>query len=848
MMAICASTPALFSSFIATFITAERSVTAVGTVLGSVVFNHTCIISGCILASPGCLMHIPIVDSFRDLFFFAVAIIGFIIAVADDKVTAIESWCLFGVYVLYLIACVSWGRVELFMRRLFKDAHGFSHDTASLDTFHPLKEITVSHDTTPIDTFHPLKETLTALPKLESQNNMNSAQSTMSRSMSRDWLIDLEVFDHSFERLPSRLTNVGVMHSFRPESLAKALSNADPIKNEAVSSRLTSFHSSMANTAYHQAAQEHEHVQPGPVTSSHVSFDSVLALFANLGKARSDAKKQHGDSWTKPHTHALLNADVDDSGFEVMGGRQGLEIDRLAGRKGIELDRRVWSSKIFRNPYEEACYVWNEGSSYTKVSFLLEFFWMVMAWLSLSWFRDKGWFSTGVVVGVGWIIVQNIYLTYWLEKSACIIGITTGAMGTIFGAAGRSIPNFFCALYVARQGKSVLAAGTVWGSQVWLLSVCLGLPWAIYSTTTGKSVTVQGSTLLSLWMGLFYLFFIVLCMVSKWRLNRWHGYFSLFVYLCFSVFVYCSTIKTTFAENIFQGPKGAPASLFEQEQVQKYYEVVGPVDAGGQGNCHWTHKEAMHWGSICQGKYPTCSMGKSQSPIDIKTGDLIVLPTSQTIGWNIPDKSFEEYAHFVKGRGAESAVESYNGHTFEVAHINATFTYNDVDYTLKGFHMHTLSEHTFDGEHTSLEIHFVHTTRNVSADSKVLVVAAFFKAADGHGSPSFIRQLVEASANLNDVPKTVVPVDFAEVAQTVMIGSLEHRGSGSNVAFIPNFRNYIVYKGSFTTPPCTEGVQWILLRNPVYIYEDDAKALSELMGDNFRPVLPLNGRFVTTSV
>ena len=45
-----------------------------------------------------------------------------------------------------------------------------------------------------------------------------------------------------------------------------------------------------------------------------------------------------------------------------------------------------------------------------------------------------------------------------------------------------------------------------------------------------------------------------------------------------------------------------------------------------------------------------------------------------------------------------------------------------------------------------------------------------------------------------------------------------------------------------------EGVQWILLRNPVYIYGDDAKALAALMGDNYRPVQPLNGRVITTSV
>jgi carbonic anhydrase len=45
-----------------------------------------------------------------------------------------------------------------------------------------------------------------------------------------------------------------------------------------------------------------------------------------------------------------------------------------------------------------------------------------------------------------------------------------------------------------------------------------------------------------------------------------------------------------------------------------------------------------------------------------------------------------------------------------------------------------------------------------------------------------------------------------------------------------------------------EGVQWILLRNPVYIFEEDYVDLHELLGDNYRPVQPLNGRVVSTLV
>ena len=99
-------------------------------------------------------------------------------------------------------------------------------------------------------------------------------------------------------------------------------------------------------------------------------------------------------------------------------------------------------------------------------------------------------------------------------------------------------------------------------------------------------------------------------------------------------------------------------------------------------------------------------------------------------------------------------------------------------------------------------MHSVHTTDDDAAENKVLVVGVFFNTADGRNSPSFIRELVEAIPKLNATATPLVPVNFFEVAQTVMIGSLEDQGS-VELGFIPNFKNYMTYQGSFTTPPCT---------------------------------------------
>ena len=308
--------------------------------------------------------------------------------------------------------------------------------------------------------------------------------------------------------------------------------------------------------------------------------------------------------------------------------------------------------------------------------------------------------------------------------------------------------------------------------------------------------------------------------------------------------------KGASAEKIVQGPAGPPGPPGAGGgQVEKFYHAAS-AHAPVQGGCHWAYSGADgpdSWGSICAGTFSNCAAGTSQSPIDVATGSLVTAAAAPTLGWSIPDTTAAQYVNYAKGSGGDTAYESFDGHTFNVEHIKATFAYENVAYTLTHFEMHTRSEHTVDGEHSDLEIQFVHTTEDPAAANAKLIVAAFFKIEPGQGSPTFIRQLAAAVPKLTGTPAGVVHIDFAEVAQTVMIGSLAHRGATA-ASFTPNFKNYMAYQGSVTAPPCTEGVQWLLLRNPVYIYGEDYAALHSLLGDNFRPVQPLDGRVVSSSV
>ena len=305
--------------------------------------------------------------------------------------------------------------------------------------------------------------------------------------------------------------------------------------------------------------------------------------------------------------------------------------------------------------------------------------------------------------------------------------------------------------------------------------------------------------------------------------------------------------KGASAEKIVQGPAGPPGPPGAGGgQVEKFYHAAS-AHAPVQGGCHWAYSGADgpdSWGSICAGTFSNCAAGTSQSPIDVATGSLVTAAAAPTLGWSIPDTTAAQYVNYAKGSGGDTAYESFDGHTFNVEHIKATFVRE------RGVHADALRDayavkHTVGGEHSDLEIQFVHTTEDPAAANAKLIVAAFFKIEPGQGSPTFIRQLAAAVPKLTE-RHGVVHIDFAEVAQTVMIGSLAHRGATA-ASFTPNFKNYMAYQGSVRTAVHRRRAVAVAEESCVHMGKTHA-ALHSLLGDNFRPVQPLDGRVVSSSV
>jgi carbonic anhydrase len=212
-------------------------------------------------------------------------------------------------------------------------------------------------------------------------------------------------------------------------------------------------------------------------------------------------------------------------------------------------------------------------------------------------------------------------------------------------------------------------------------------------------------------------------------------------------------------------------------------------------------KGPEHWGDLSE-DFISCKVGRNQSPIDIdKT--IITSPTKL--------KTFQRFP-------AVNIVN--NGHTvqadFKTGNIMVVDT---IMYEMKHVAFHTPSENTIKGKSFPLEAHFLHT--GPKGNSAVLAVM-FEEGAENKALAKLWQQM----------PKT--KVQPKKLSAKVLASELT-----------PRDKTYYRYNGSLTTPPCTEGVIWIVMKTPMTASKSQIAAFKKVMRqDNNRPIQPLNGRIV----
>ncbi|KAH6878184.1 hypothetical protein J4E91_000233 [Alternaria rosae] len=204
----------------------------------------------------------------------------------------------------------------------------------------------------------------------------------------------------------------------------------------------------------------------------------------------------------------------------------------------------------------------------------------------------------------------------------------------------------------------------------------------------------------------------------------------------------------------------------------------------------------FNWASLAP-ENEACKSGMNQSPINI---DATITAASGRPVLDIPD--------------AEVIFENL-GTTIEVV-VNGTTSYAGTNFRLVQFHMHTPSEHHINDEYFPLEIHMVH--QGVDDESQLAVIALMFEISSGD-SASMIQSL---SSSLADIAtpgtKTTISsgIDFTDVVETLKTSDIQQ------------------YSGSLTTPPCAEGVTFLIVKDPLPVSVEDFNAIKKIVKFNSR--------------
>jgi len=160
-----------------------------------------------------------------------------------------------------------------------------------------------------------------------------------------------------------------------------------------------------------------------------------------------------------------------------------------------------------------------------------------------------------------------------------------------------------------------------------------------------------------------------------------------------------------------------------------------------------------------------------------------------------------------------------NGHTVEFEYeTGSKLTYGGDDYSLLQFHFHTMSEHTINGTRYPMEAHLVHQ----NSTGGLVVIGIMIE--EGAENP-FLK-------NFSDNLPAAAGFDYHSSGK-VTVGDL-----------IPSHGGYFTYSGSLTTPPCSEIVTWIVMKEPVQASAAQIENFHAIMHDNYRPLQDLNGRAV----
>jgi carbonic anhydrase len=236
-----------------------------------------------------------------------------------------------------------------------------------------------------------------------------------------------------------------------------------------------------------------------------------------------------------------------------------------------------------------------------------------------------------------------------------------------------------------------------------------------------------------------------------------------------------------------------------------------PASCAAQGTTpSWSYSgksgDSRSWGKL-DPAYSLCDSGTTQSPVDIRTKHL----------------KMADLPPLVLDYRPVTLNMIDNGHSIQVNYPKgSTLTVGGHVYALTEFHFHHPSENRENGKALPLEAQLVHT----DASGKLAVVAVFFDL----GGPNLLLDVL-----WRNIP--------AEKDKAVSVSAASITASD----LLPANRGYYTFAGSLTTPPCSEGVTWYVLKNHSTISKEQLDVFAKLYKKNVRPLQKMGGRAIQQS-
>lgn len=253
-------------------------------------------------------------------------------------------------------------------------------------------------------------------------------------------------------------------------------------------------------------------------------------------------------------------------------------------------------------------------------------------------------------------------------------------------------------------------------------------------------------------------------------------------------------------------PPARPSVAYSAPRVVRPAQATPAPQPAKAHAPHWSYEGEggpENWGKL-QPDFSMCAKGQRQSPIDIREG---IRVDQEPLQFDYRPSYF-------------GVVD--NGHTIQVNYgAGSMLTAMGRQYELQQFHFHHPSEERIDGRGFEMVVHLVHKDR----EGRLAVLAILLER--GAEQPLIQTLWNNLPLEKNDEYQPRTPINVADL--------------------LPTRGEYFAYMGSLTTPPCSEGVLWLVMKQAVQLSADQIGVFARFYKNNARPVQPLAGRVIKES-